>query len=75
MGQIAAEQILDALDGKPPPRILNPQVWPDYAKRFEQTFGFKPASPPESRTGTRSKNTPCATASRRALSTAVPGML
>ncbi len=47
MGQIAAEQMLDALDGKPVPRIVNPQVWPDYAKRFEKTFGFKPASPPD----------------------------
>jgi D-3-phosphoglycerate dehydrogenase / 2-oxoglutarate reductase len=47
MGQIAAEQILDALDGKPVPRIVNPQVWPAYAKRFEKTFGFKPAPPPD----------------------------
>jgi D-3-phosphoglycerate dehydrogenase / 2-oxoglutarate reductase len=47
MGQIAAEQILDALDGKPVPRIVNPQVWPVYAKRFEKTFGFKPAAPPD----------------------------
>jgi D-3-phosphoglycerate dehydrogenase len=47
MGQIAAEQMLDALDGKPVPRIVNPQVWPDYAKRFEKAFGFKPASPPD----------------------------
>src|ERR1700716_471088 len=43
MGRIAAEQILDALDGKRPPRIINPEVWPDYAKRFERTFGFAPA--------------------------------
>jgi D-3-phosphoglycerate dehydrogenase / 2-oxoglutarate reductase len=42
MGKIAAEQILDALDGKRPPRIVNPEVWPAYAKRFEQTFGFAP---------------------------------
>src|SRR5271169_656222 len=42
MGKIAAEQILDALDGKPVPRIVNPQVWPDYAKRFERAFGFAP---------------------------------
>jgi D-3-phosphoglycerate dehydrogenase / 2-oxoglutarate reductase len=42
MGKIAAEQILDALDGKPVPRVVNPQVWPDYAKRFERTFGFAP---------------------------------
>jgi D-3-phosphoglycerate dehydrogenase / 2-oxoglutarate reductase len=42
MGRIAAEQLLDALDGKRPPRIINPEVWPAYAKRFEQTFGFAP---------------------------------
>jgi D-3-phosphoglycerate dehydrogenase len=47
MGKIAAEQILDALDGKPVPRIINPQVWPDYAKRFEKTFGFVPQPPPD----------------------------
>jgi D-3-phosphoglycerate dehydrogenase len=47
MGQIAAEQMLDALDGKPVPRIINPQVWPDYSKRFEKTFGFAPAPPPD----------------------------
>ncbi|KJC56550.1 3-phosphoglycerate dehydrogenase [Bradyrhizobium sp. LTSPM299] len=42
MGKIAAEQILDALDGKRPPRIINPEVWPVYAKRFEKAFGFAP---------------------------------
>ncbi|MBR0800982.1 hydroxyacid dehydrogenase [Bradyrhizobium jicamae] len=42
MGRIAAEQILDALDGKRPPRIINPEVWPVYAKRFEKVFGFVP---------------------------------
>jgi D-3-phosphoglycerate dehydrogenase / 2-oxoglutarate reductase len=46
MGQFAAEQMLDALDGRPVPRIVNPQVWPDYAKRFERAFGFKPQDPP-----------------------------
>jgi len=43
MGRIAAEQILDAFDGKRPPRIINPEVWPDYSKRFEQAFGVRPA--------------------------------
>ena len=43
MGRIAAEQMLDALDGKRPPRVINPEVWPAYARRFEQTFGFRPA--------------------------------
>jgi D-3-phosphoglycerate dehydrogenase len=42
MGRIAAEQMLDALDGKRPPRIINPEVWGDYARRFERTFGFAP---------------------------------
>jgi D-3-phosphoglycerate dehydrogenase len=43
MGRIAAEQLIMTLDGKRPPRIVNPQVWPAYAKRFERTFGFRPA--------------------------------
>jgi D-3-phosphoglycerate dehydrogenase len=43
MGRIAAEQVLDALDGKRPPRIINPEVWPSYVKRFERAFGFAPA--------------------------------
>jgi len=42
MGRIAAEQLLDALDGKRPPRIVNPDVWPRYAARFERAFGFAP---------------------------------
>jgi D-3-phosphoglycerate dehydrogenase len=43
MARIAAEQILDALDGKRPPRIINPEVWDDYTRRFERAFGFVPA--------------------------------
>jgi D-3-phosphoglycerate dehydrogenase len=42
MGRIAAEQLLDALDGKRPPRVINPEVWPVYAKRFAATFGVTP---------------------------------
>lgn len=42
MGRIAAEQILDALDGKRPPRVVNPEVWPDFSRRFERAFGVKP---------------------------------
>jgi len=42
MGRIAAEQMLDALDGRRPPRLINPEVWPAYARRFEKTFGFRP---------------------------------
>jgi len=43
MARIAAEQLLDALDGKRPPRIINPEVWPVYAQRFEKAFGVTPA--------------------------------
>lgn len=42
MGRIAAEQILSALDGRVPPRLINPEVWPKYSERFHRTFGFKP---------------------------------
>jgi D-3-phosphoglycerate dehydrogenase len=42
MGKIAAEQVLDALDGRPVSRIVNPEVWPVYARRFARQFGFEP---------------------------------
>ncbi len=42
MGRIAAEQLLDALDGKRPPRIINPEVWMRYAERFRGIFGIAP---------------------------------
>jgi len=42
MATIAAEQMLDMLDGKRPPRLINPEAWPAYVKRFEQAFGFAP---------------------------------
>jgi D-3-phosphoglycerate dehydrogenase len=42
MARIAAEQMLDALDGKRPPRLVNPDVWPAYVRRFERSFGFRP---------------------------------
>src|ERR1700744_2376274 len=38
----AAEQMIDALGGKRPPRLINPEAWPAYVKRFERTFGFAP---------------------------------
>ena len=42
MGKFAAAQMLDMLDGKRPPRIVNPDAWPLYAERFEKTFGHRP---------------------------------
>jgi D-3-phosphoglycerate dehydrogenase len=44
MGEFAAEAVLSALDGKRPPRIVNPEAWPAYAKRFEKAFGFVPGA-------------------------------
>jgi len=42
MGRIAAEQVLHALDGKRPPRLINPEAWPAYVRRFELAFGVTP---------------------------------
>lgn len=41
MGRIGAEQVLEALDGKRPPRIVNPDVLPKYAERFAKIMGFR----------------------------------
>ncbi|HET6306762.1 MAG TPA: NAD(P)-dependent oxidoreductase, partial [Rhodopila sp.] len=42
IAKIAAEQMLDVLDGKKPPRLLNPEVWGAYSDRFAQILGFRP---------------------------------
>jgi len=42
MGRIAAEQALAILDGKKPPRLVNPEVWPAYQERFKRIMGFPP---------------------------------
>ncbi len=42
MGRIAAEQMLATLDGKRPPRLINPEVWPRYQERFARIFGITP---------------------------------
>ncbi len=39
MARIAAEQMLAILDGQRPPRLLNPEVWPEYARRYERIMG------------------------------------
>jgi D-3-phosphoglycerate dehydrogenase len=43
MARIAAEQVLDILDGKRPPRLINREVWPAYRERFAGIMGFLPA--------------------------------
>ncbi len=42
IAKIAAEQMLDILDGKKPQRLLNPEVWPAYQERFHRILGFRP---------------------------------
>ncbi|MGJ5208209.1 hydroxyacid dehydrogenase [Bradyrhizobium sp. HKCCYLR20261] len=42
MGRIAAEQLLAALDGSRPPRLINPEAWPRYSARFREAFGVTP---------------------------------
>jgi D-3-phosphoglycerate dehydrogenase len=37
-----AEQWIDLMRGKVPPRLVNPEVWPRYSERFEQIIGFRP---------------------------------
>lgn len=39
MAAISADQIIALLRGERPPRLVNPEVWPAYVKRFEQVLG------------------------------------
>ena len=39
MALFAAEQIVGILKGGRPPRLINPEAWPAYAKRFEAIMG------------------------------------
>jgi D-3-phosphoglycerate dehydrogenase / 2-oxoglutarate reductase len=31
-------------EGRMPPRLLNPDVWPRYCEKFNETFGFRPSA-------------------------------
>ncbi len=42
MSRAAAEQWIDLLRGRVPPRLVNPEAWPLYAERFERVLGFRP---------------------------------
>lgn len=42
----AADQWIDILDGRVPPRLINPEAWPKYCDRFEKILGFRPPSLP-----------------------------
>lgn len=39
MGRIAGEQVLGILDGRKPPRLINPEVWPAYRERYARIMG------------------------------------
>lgn len=42
MARAAAEQWIDLLDGKVPPRLVNPEAWARYSERFAAELGFRP---------------------------------
>ena len=42
MTKAAAEQWIDLLRGRVPPRLVNPEIWSRYSDRFEQIIGFRP---------------------------------
>ncbi len=43
IARCAAGQVIDILEGKRPPHVVNPEVWPAYVERFKSAFGFAPA--------------------------------
>lgn len=42
MAEYASDQIVDVLSGKRPRRLINPEAWPAYVKRFEAIMGRTP---------------------------------
>jgi D-3-phosphoglycerate dehydrogenase len=42
MSKAAAEQWIDLLRGRVPPRLVNPEAWPLYSDRFENIIGYRP---------------------------------
>jgi D-3-phosphoglycerate dehydrogenase len=45
IARIAAEQIKEVLEARRPPRLVNPEVWPVYARRFEALLGIRAKEP------------------------------
>jgi D-3-phosphoglycerate dehydrogenase len=43
VAEYASEQIVQILAGKRAPRIINPEAWPAFVKRFEKIMGQTPA--------------------------------
>lgn len=44
MARYASEQMFAVLGGARPPRLVNPEVWPAYTKRFQRIMGRPPAA-------------------------------
>jgi len=42
MSRASAEQWIDILRGRVPPRLVNPEAWPVYSERFERVIGSRP---------------------------------
>jgi len=42
MAEWNAGQVAGILRGERPPRLINPEAWDLYARRFEKVFGFRP---------------------------------
>jgi D-3-phosphoglycerate dehydrogenase len=40
-----AQQVVGILRGERPPRLVNPDAWPRFARRFEKIFGVAPEKP------------------------------
>jgi D-3-phosphoglycerate dehydrogenase len=41
MAQWNAEQLVQIFQGKRPPRLINPEAWELFTRRFAQAFGFR----------------------------------
>lgn len=46
MREWAAEQWIEIFQGKVPPRLINPEVWPKYQDRYAALLGVRPADLP-----------------------------
>ncbi|BBK41318.1 D-3-phosphoglycerate dehydrogenase [Allostella vacuolata] len=42
MAEAAAYQWIAIFEGRVPPRLVNPEVWPHYRERFAERIGFRP---------------------------------
>jgi D-3-phosphoglycerate dehydrogenase len=45
MARAAAEQWIGIFQGRVPPRLVNPEAWPLYSRRFARAFDFAPDTP------------------------------